>query len=513
VGVSVFRIGICAAVFLVASAFAALADAPKLALIITNKAYPASIGVLENTHRDGERISATLAALGFAVAHRRDLDKAATVAAVADYVDRLEKAGPETVGFFYYAGHGAANSKYGDNYLIPIDAPIASDSQLALQAVKIGEIIDSIAATSAKTNFLVFDACRNVPMSFSVRSATRGLRAEGHRQGMLIAFATDPGKTATDEGVYAEALADEMQKPGVLATEVFRAVRSRVLAATEQRQFPWIEDGLIDNMYFKAPANRPDQDQPKIALAPKKEADPVSAVDLVALGRKYESGKGVPQNKNEAARLYRKAADLGDASGLYSLASLYHRGQGIGQDKAEAVRLLRKAIALGHPASAFVLGGFYVYGDNVPKDYLEAARLFRMAAEQGHAGAINSLGWLYNNGMGVARNPMEAARLYRKAASLGNAAGMQNLAEMHDRGVYLERNPKKAAELIIASTKKRHDYTLNQAPFGGWSPAFRRELQLLLKAEGVYQGPIDGKASDRLRTSVLELAAKSTVDE
>jgi hypothetical protein len=249
--VGVVRILICAAAFLLAGAAAAFADAPKLALVITNKTYPAAIGALENTHRDGQRMTATLAALGFAVVHRRDLDKAATVTAVAEYVERLEKAGPDAVGFFYYAGHGAANSKYGDNYLIPIDAPIVSDSQLALQAVKIGEIVDSIAATSAKTNFLVFDACRNVPMSFTVRSATRGLRPEGHRQGMLIAFATDPGKTATDEGVYAEALAEEMLKPGVLVTEVFRAVRGRVLTATENRQFPWIEDGLIENMYFQ----------------------------------------------------------------------------------------------------------------------------------------------------------------------------------------------------------------------------------------------------------------------
>ncbi len=284
----VVRILFCA-VFLVAGAAAAFADAPKLALVITNKAYPAAIGALENTHRDGDRIAATLTALGFAVVHRRDLDKAATVAAVADYVERLERAGPDAVGFFYYAGHGAANSKYGDNYLIPIDAPIVSDSQLALQAVKIGEIIDSIAATPAKTNFLVFDACRNVPLNFSVRSATRGLRPEAHRQGMLIAFATDPGKTATDEGVYAEALAEEMQKPGVLATEVFRAVRSRVLAATERQQFPWIEDGLIENLYFKPPSGKlppsptvtvPPQSEPKGAAQPVQALSALSCGDL-----------------------------------------------------------------------------------------------------------------------------------------------------------------------------------------------------------------------------------------
>ncbi len=275
-----FRILLATTALFIAATLNAMADAPKLALVITNKAYPDAIGALENTHRDGERIAASLTALGFAVSHRRDLDKGGMVTAIADYVDRLRKAGPEAVGFFYYAGHGAANSKYGDNYLIPIQAPIISDSQLALQAVKLGEVINSIAATSAKTNFLVFDACRNVPMSFSVRSATHGLRPEGHRQGMLIAFATDPGKTATDEGVYAEALTEEMQKPGVLATEVFRAVRSRVLAATENRQFPWIEDGLIDNMYFKPPSAPASQQTAAAEASAGKPGDPVAGSAL-----------------------------------------------------------------------------------------------------------------------------------------------------------------------------------------------------------------------------------------
>ncbi len=294
----VFRVLLCAAALLT-SAFAAFADLPKFALVITNRDYPSAIGALENTHRDGERVAAALTALGFSVNHRRDLDKAAMVQAVADYVERLEKAGPEAVGFFYYAGHGAANSKYGENYLIPVQAPIASDSQLSLQAVKIGELIDSIAATSTRANFLVFDACRNVPMSFSVRSATRGLRPEAHRQGLLIAFATDPGKTATDEGVYAQALTEEMQKPGVLATEVFRSVRSRVLAATEHRQFPWIEDGLIENMYFRPPRAESGQAAQTAALSPPKlsvpgnKPAPVMDCDLYAASP-YDAERRAP---------------------------------------------------------------------------------------------------------------------------------------------------------------------------------------------------------------------------
>lgn len=92
---SVIRVASYAAAFLAATAFAALAHEPKLALTVTNKDYPASIGALENTHRGGgERMGS---ALGFAVARKQDLDKGSMIAGVADYVGRLEKAGPEAV--------------------------------------------------------------------------------------------------------------------------------------------------------------------------------------------------------------------------------------------------------------------------------------------------------------------------------------------------------------------------------------------------------------------------------
>ena len=220
------------------------------------QAYPDAIGALENTHRDGERIAATLKALGFAVSHRRDLDKASMVTAIADYVDRLEKAGPEAVGFFYYAGHGAANSKYGDNYLIPIQAPIISGLPTGAsgrQARRNHRLHRRHVGQDQFSRFRRLPKCaddvlcaicnpRSSPRGASARHADR-LR---HRS----------GQDRDGRGRLRRSATEEMQKPGVLATEVFRAVRSRVLAATENKQFPWIEDGLIDNMYFKPPSGQ-----------------------------------------------------------------------------------------------------------------------------------------------------------------------------------------------------------------------------------------------------------------
>jgi TPR repeat protein len=724
--VRVFRLFCCAAVFLVASALAAFADAPRLALIITNKNYPASLGILENTHRDGERMAAALSALGFTVVHKRDLDKSAMLAEIADYVSRLERAGPEAIGFFYYSGHGAANSKYGENYLIPIAAPIMSDAQLPLLGVNLGEIVDSIAATSAKANFLVFDACRNVPISYAVKSPEKGLRPVQQRRGILVAFATDPGKTAGDEGIYAEALAEEIVKPGNLATEIFRSVRGRVLAATEHKQFPWIEDGLLENMYFMPPGGTLAPVTPGPTKPPSLEnLDALSAEQLFNLGYKYDvgdgvkqdkaqaiklytkagelgnagaiynlgliysNGEGVPKDKLKAASLYRRAADLGYPSAVYNLALMYSNGDGITQDKSEAARLYRRAADLGYPAAMCNLGllyssgegvkqdkeeavrlyrkaaglgnvdatynlalmysngegvkkdkpeaarlyrkaaglGYasamynlalmYLDGDGIPKDKLEAlrlyhdaaelnypaamynlalmyangdgipvdkdeaarlyrkagdlgfpsamynlalmysngdgvkqdkleaaalyrkaadlgyldamynlallyangdgiaedkeeaARLYRKAADQGYVEAIYNLGLMYSNGEGVEQDKVEAARLYQQAADKGYGSAFYNLGLMYENGEGVEQNRKKAAELVAAAIRKQNAHTLKQVPFAEWSDTFRRELQRILKQEGVYHGPIDGKASEALSRAVLALAERN----
>ncbi len=81
------------ALFLPANAFAQT----KVALIITNQSYAANPGVLENPHRDGERIAAALNALGFEVVHKRDLKKDAMVDEVATYARRLADGGAQAV--------------------------------------------------------------------------------------------------------------------------------------------------------------------------------------------------------------------------------------------------------------------------------------------------------------------------------------------------------------------------------------------------------------------------------
>src|SRR5262249_8467682 len=223
----------------------------RLALVITNQSYPPEMGALSKSHADGEILSQALRKVGFDVRLVKDADRSAMLGAISEYAERLQKVDPDSVGFFYYAGHGAATEKFGDNYLIPIGARISSQLQLTMLGVQLGEVIDTLSQTNSQVNFVVIDACRDV--AFSPVPGQHGLKPEAERRGILIEFSTGPGDVAVDDNIFSRALAEEMSQSGREALQVFRAVRLKVLEAPQDSQFPWTRDGLVRHFVFAGP--------------------------------------------------------------------------------------------------------------------------------------------------------------------------------------------------------------------------------------------------------------------
>jgi len=233
------------------------------------------------------------------------------------------------------------------------------------------------------------------------------------------------------------------------------------------------------------------------------------AAATASLGWMHQQGEGLAKDAAEAVRLYRKAKDLGNAHAMALLGYMYLVGEGVEKDVPEALQLLRKAAGMGDALAMGNLALMHEKGEGVARDKAEAVRLWREAAGLGEARAIAKLGYLYDHGDGVPKDKAEAARLYQKAVDLGSAAAMQNFAVMYEFGEGVEANRGRAAELIVMAIKKQNGFTLQQAPFEMWSEEFRKELQRLLQQEGVYEGSIDGKASEALKSAALALAAKS----
>ena len=77
----------------------------RIALVVGNSEY-AAVTPLDNAASDAELMADALLGVGFEVTLLRDATQISFQRAVAQFGRELRAGGPETVGLFYYAGHG-----------------------------------------------------------------------------------------------------------------------------------------------------------------------------------------------------------------------------------------------------------------------------------------------------------------------------------------------------------------------------------------------------------------------
>jgi carboxyl-terminal processing protease len=253
------RIGVIAAGLLLLGQglFTQAAEAePRIALVIGNSHYGADIGSLPNPVNDAALMAQALQQTGFQVIKVTDADQKQMKRAIADFGDRLAKAGQSATGLFFYAGHGVQVG--GQNYLVPVGADISKEADVDIESVSADTIIKQMEFAGTRVNIVVLDACRNNPIERGFRSATRGLAPMDAAQGTFIAYSTAPGSVAADgsgrNSPYTQALAKTIVQPGIGIEEAFRDVRAQVMAATKDKQVPWDSSSLTAPFYFKAGA-------------------------------------------------------------------------------------------------------------------------------------------------------------------------------------------------------------------------------------------------------------------
>jgi hypothetical protein len=224
----------------------------RVALVVGNGAY-LKLGRLKNPANDAQDVGAALKKLGFDT----EIVVDAGVGAMADAVERFAKrlSGADA-GLFFYAGHGVQAS--GANFLVPTDADIQGEFQLRYKAIQADMVLDSMNASGCALNIVILDACRDNPFG-SFRSATRGLAVTASAPtGAVIAYATDPGKTAADgsgrNGVFTEALLRHIATPGLDVKALFDRVGSDVATATKQVQTPWVSSKYYGTYYLAGAA-------------------------------------------------------------------------------------------------------------------------------------------------------------------------------------------------------------------------------------------------------------------
>lgn len=310
----------------------------RLALVIGNGAYKDA--PLPNPVNDAADVARALEASGFTVIRRENATLREMHLALREFGDRL---GRSSTGLFYFAGHGL--QVRGRNYLVPVDADIAREDEVAFAALDLAAVLEKLDSARNPVNLVVLDACRNDPFGKRFQPTARGLAQVDAPPGTFIAFATAPGSVAADglgrNGLYTSHLLREMRKPGAPIEEVFKSVRAAVRKDSAGRQVPWESTSLESAFSF---VDAPPPPPPKaLAQAPAGAAStakrPASAAKDAAGHRAMRATGAAPEFAVGDSWTYRSLDELSGRERTYTVkvtkvdANQVHYGNGAITDR------------------------------------------------------------------------------------------------------------------------------------------------------------------------------------
>ncbi len=223
----------------------------KVALVIGNSAYR-HIPAVPPASADADDIARALTALGFEVTTRKNLDKEAVIQEVSAFA--RTRVQPGGLALLYYSGHGGQIGE--ENYLLPVDyAPPSDDELVDARAYKMSRVRDTLERTGARVRVMIFDACRNSPVTTAKSSGTGLREMNGKSEGTIIAYASGHNQVARYEtgernSFYTAELLAALRQPGDHLKGLFEQVQSRVFERTKEKQTPYLYGFLSGPVYL-----------------------------------------------------------------------------------------------------------------------------------------------------------------------------------------------------------------------------------------------------------------------
>ncbi|MBP9048558.1 MAG: caspase family protein [Tabrizicola sp.] len=465
----------------------------RVALVFGMAAYQ-NVTALKNTVNDATALARTLEQIGFRVDVQMDATREETLAALDKFAFEAETA---DIALIYYAGHGV--SVQGTTFLIPVDAKVLQARDIVAASVTMDQMLAAVDG-ARKMSVVILDSCRDNPfpdvidlrdpeVAKGLTTGSGGLAPPSPERGTLVAYAARDGEVALDgtgaNSPFNIALRDNMVKPNLEISLLFRQVRDEVLAATGNRQEPTVYGSLPgEPFYLTADADAAGSSEPGV------EELAVAWQRVVAADR---------------ANLEKSAA-AGDSRSLVGLALAKLDRQSTDYAPQEAQALLEQAVAAGDPDAKYRLAKVLEGGLGVDPDPKRALALYEEAAEANIPAALNDMGYFHFTGaLGLTADRDAALALFREAAAQGHSEAMFNVASFAANGLVPDLGPKDAADLLYRALRGGSDLALDgllnnadKFPKETWAG-----LQAILAEKGLYDGPVDGSFGPGTRRAVL----------
>jgi hypothetical protein len=479
--------------------FASIAPAAEnhVALVVGNANYK-NASSLRTPINDAEDIAAAVTALGFDVTLLKDATAEEMRQAVQTFT---AAAGKSNLAVIYFAGHSIAFA--GENYLVPVDANITSESSIAKETISLRAATRTVAKAKV-LGLIILDALRpnsilaNVQHDEPKREAGQASESADGFPNVISFFAAEAGKTAAEiEGrnsPMATALLKYVNDPNLEINFLFRNIRDDVRKATQNRQTPFMYGQLSKQRFYLhgAPAQTQASFVPSRALGRDPNAvqpcdvkaaspDDAELVKLVKGVRiedievrdaytacqdaakmfpgvsrfPYQLGRIAMARKDYPAAVadYTKAFELGNNLALQALATMYDEGIGVGRDPSRARFYYEFGAAKNYAPAILSLGMQYERGAGVSVDVAKAYSYYKRAADLGNARAIYNVGLFNEKGILIPKNEKLARELYEKSAKLGDDVAMINLARLYAQGIGGPKDAGQAKEWLNSANQ------------------------------------------------------------
>ena len=245
----------------------------RVALVIGNGGYQ-NASKLTNPPNDAAAIAGMFRDAGFEVVEAKtDLGNLEFKRVVREFT---AVARDSDIAVLFYAGHGIEVN--GTNYLIPVDAKLATDFDVEDESLALDRLVRAL-EPAKRLRLIILDACRDNPFTrnmqrtIATRAVVNGLaKVEPATSDTLIAFATKPGFTA-DDGVAANspftaALLKNLTVPGRDVRIALGFTRDEVLKSTSGRQEPFVSGSLGGATVALVPEKKEPEPKREIAVQP-----------------------------------------------------------------------------------------------------------------------------------------------------------------------------------------------------------------------------------------------------
>lgn len=234
----------------------------RIALIVGNSAYQ-TVPQLPNPARDASSVAKLFKEAGFdSVDLQLNVGNLEFKRAIRKFETAADQA---DIAVLYYAGHGLEIN--GSNYLIPVDARLASDRDADDEAIPLERMVSS-ADGAKRLRLVILDACRDNPFVGTMRKERKAAASRAVFAGLgkveptttdtLIAYAAKAGSTADDgdgaHSPFTSALLKNLTVPGLDVRLAFGRIRDDVLKTTANRQEPFVYGSLGGNTVSLVPA-------------------------------------------------------------------------------------------------------------------------------------------------------------------------------------------------------------------------------------------------------------------